>query len=179
MLHRRRKMKQIVIIGIAVFSMVIAGCSSDSDKTDGGGAQSSLTAQSGPSFKVNDVSGRVRTFEEFKGTGPLVVNFWGTWCPPCRREIPDMVKIYDEYKDRGLKIVGLSVRDTPDKVKRFASEYGIEWVLLMSNYDAMKSFKTGTGIPVSIFFDRNGNEVSRFVGGRSYRDFKAEVEKII
>jgi len=162
-------MKHVIIIALSLILIALVGCSSDK----------AAKTSSGPTFKVNDVNGTVRTFEEFKGKGPLIVNFWGTWCPPCRREIPDMIKIYNEYKGSGLEIVGLAVRDKPENVKAFAQQFGVEWVLLMSNHDAMKSFATGTGVPVSIFFDRDGNEVSRFVGGRPYEVFKAEVEKII
>ena len=129
-------------------------------------------------FDIQDIYGNTTQFTDYIGK-PLIINFWGTWCPPCRRELPDLKRIYAEYKPQGLEIVGLSIKDTPAKVKRFANEHGLDWILLMANREANTTFRIGTGVPMTVFLDREGNEVSRVIGARNYDYFKQEVEKII
>jgi len=166
----------LAIIAFAVLAVIMVSCSSSDSKKDTTQTTDNPTSMN---FVAQDIDGNTRYFDEFKGKGPVIINFWGTWCPPCKREMPDLKRIYDEYKDQGLQIVGLAVNDTPEKVKAFAKQYGIDWVMLMANRDAMISFQIGAGIPVTIFIDRNGNETGRYVGMRSYNDFKTQVEKII
>jgi thiol-disulfide isomerase/thioredoxin len=163
---------------------LLLSCSSTDNKNNSnqvGVYSGSMAGQktSGPTFAVPDLNGAIVTFESFKGKGPLVLNFWGTWCPPCRRELPDLKRIYAEYKPKGLEIVGLAVKDTPDKVRKFSVENQLNWVMLMATIDAQLSFNVVQGIPTTIFIDRTGKEVSRFIGAREYEDFKAEIEKII
>jgi peroxiredoxin len=155
------------------------GCSSSDSGKAQSAAQATTTGTYNPTFAVKDLDGNVRTYEEFKGKGPVVLNFWGTWCPPCRQEIPDLKKIYTEYKDRGLQLIGLAVQDTPEKVRKFAEDNSLDWVLLMADTKAAESFRIGTGVPVTIFIDRDGNEVNRMIGRRDYETFKEMIEKII
>jgi thiol-disulfide isomerase/thioredoxin len=174
----------LIAFGFAIAILLTLSCSSQQGASAGKPGPGSGTAQKIPgissgTFAAPDLDGNIVRFEEYKGKGPLILNFWGTWCPPCKREIPDLKRIYTEYKPRGLEIIGLAVNDTPQRVKAFASQYGIDWVMLMVTQEAATSFQIGTGIPVTIFIDRDGREVDRFIGMRTYNDFKAVVERII
>jgi thiol-disulfide isomerase/thioredoxin len=142
-------------------------------------ASTSSVSKASPTFAVQDLNGATRSYDEFKGKGPLVLNFWGTWCPPCRMELPDLKRIYAEYKPKGVEIVGLAVKDNPDKVRQFAGENGLNWVMLMSDMNAQLSFNVVQGVPTTIFINKDGVEISRFIGARRYDDFKAEIEKIL
>jgi thiol-disulfide isomerase/thioredoxin len=173
------KIKTFSILVFAVLTIILMSCSSSDNKSSADKGSSSKTTPVAPGFMIADVDGNSHSFTEYVGVSPLVLNFWGTWCPPCKREIPDLIRIYNEYKPQGLEIIGIAVNDTPGRVKKFAAEYGIEWVLLMANRESVMNFKIGAGIPVTIFLDKNGNETGRFIGFRTYDDFKAQVEKII
>jgi thiol-disulfide isomerase/thioredoxin len=129
---------------------------------------------------VVDVDGNRRTMSEWVGKQPVVINFWGTWCPPCRREIPGLVKLYDEYRDKGVEIVSLAIERSagPMQVKEFGQQAGMKWVMLMSNDVASQAFRLTGSVPTTIFYDASGKEVSRHVGARSYEDFKSEFRKI-
>ena len=178
-------MKRILQGFIALLTIaLIISCSTSNNKTStqtqASVPQTTPASQNtGPTFTALDLNGGTHTFAEYTGKGPLMVNFWGTWCPPCRMELPDLVRIYKEYKPKGLEIVGLAVKDTPDKVKQFAAQNNLNWVMLMGNMDALVSFGATQGVPTTIFYNKDGVEVSRFIGARSYEDFKAQVEKII
>jgi thiol-disulfide isomerase/thioredoxin len=129
---------------------------------------------------VVDVDGNRRAMSEWVGKQPVVVNFWGTWCPPCRREIPGLVKLYDEYRNKGVEIVSLAIERTasPQQVKEFGQKAGMGWVMAMSNDVAYQAFHLTGSVPTTIFYDASGKEVSRHVGARSYEDFKSEFRKI-
>lgn len=172
----------LIFVGLFITIAFLISCSSSDEKTSidnqDPAARTQTPAGTGAKFMAMDIDGNFHTLEQYKGK-PLILNFWGTWCPPCRREIPDLKKIYAEYKPMGLEIIGLAVNDTPDKVRKFVEKSGLEWVMLIANRESATSYQIGTGIPVTIFLDKDGNEVSRAIGARDYNFFKKEVEKII
>lgn len=133
----------------------------------------------GIQFAATDLNGQSQNSSQWIGKAPVVINFWGTWCPPCRREIPDLVKLYDEYHSRGVEMIGLAVKDEPGEVSSFAMDKGMKWVMLMANDDVINAYNIVNGIPTTVFLDKNGHEVTRFIGSRSYEDFKQAFEAIL
>lgn len=129
-------------------------------------------------FNTYDIDGNLRSSSEWVGKQPVVLNFWGTWCPPCRKEIPDLVKIYSEYESLGVEILGLAVRDQPGTVAKFSLENGMNWVMLMADQSLGMRYRI-TGVPTTIFIDRDGKEVGRFVGPRDYETFKQAFDAIL
>lgn len=130
-------------------------------------------------FAAVDVYGNRRQSTEWVTRQPVIINFWGTWCPPCRREIPDLVRIYDEYKPKGIEIVSLAVNDNPNSVKSYTANAGMKWVMLMGTDDIYQKYGGIRGVPTTIFVDRNGKEIQRFIGARTYEDFKQAADKIL
>lgn len=127
-----------------------------------------------------DLDGGLRQLSEWIGRKPVVLNIWGTWCPPCRREIPGLIRLYDEYQDRGVEIVSLAVerRAGPAQVRQFTQQAGMKWVQLMANERVLQGFGYSGSVPTTIFFDKNGQEVSRHIGARPYDVFKHNFEAI-
>jgi thiol-disulfide isomerase/thioredoxin len=145
-------------------------------------AMSAASATPDPSavqFAALDVFGNRRQSTEWVTRQPVIINFWGTWCPPCRREIPDLVRIYDEYKPKGIEIVSLAVNDNPNSVKTYTANAGMKWVMLMGTDDIYERYGGIRGVPTTIFVDRNGKEIQRFVGARTYEVFKQAADKIL
>lgn len=130
-------------------------------------------------FTAYDIDGQLHRSSEWLGKQPVVINFWGTWCPPCRMEMPDLVKLYDEYSLKGVEIVGLAVKDRSENVRRFAADYNMSWVMLMAEDQVLIDFNAIQGIPTTIFLDRDGREVGRYVGMRSYEDLRKGFESIL
>jgi thiol-disulfide isomerase/thioredoxin len=175
--------KDIYIVAIFfTLGLLMISCSSSDEKesqTTGRVAQGQVQTAATGSLNLKDIDGNPWEYEDYKGKQPMIINFWGTWCPPCRHEMPDLKKIYDEYNSKGLEIVGIAVNDTPGKVRAYAEKGGYEWVMLMTSREASRFFKLGAGVPTTIFIDRDGNETGRYVGMRTYKDFKTAVEGII
>ncbi len=130
------------------------------------------------SFTAYDIDGNLHLSSQWIGRQPVVINFWGTWCPPCRREIPDLVKLYAEYKSKGVEIISFAVRDTPERVRSYAAQQKMEWVLLMANKEAISGYRLTGSVPTTIFIDRTGKELGRFIGARPYDMFRKAFELV-
>ncbi len=175
--------KSAIAFLMVLFLLGMISCSSDDSETEVDIQETETVQQAtvspDASFSVPDLEGNNVSFDNFLGKGPLIVNFWGTWCPPCRMEMPDLQKIYDEYKDDGLQIVGLAIKDTPEQVKNYISKGGFNWTFLMATMESAKVLELGSGVPMTVFYDAEGNEIGRVTGVRDYEYFKSMVEKMI
>jgi len=149
----------------------------DGGGTDNVAATGSISSQF--VFTATDIDGNQHTSDEWIGKGPVVVNVWGTWCGPCRKEVPDLVKLYEEFKPQGIEILGFAVRDTPDKVRNFSTSNNMNWVMMMGDQNSIETFGSIRGVPTTIFIDKDGKELGRFVGARSYKEFKEAFEAIL
>jgi peroxiredoxin len=109
-----------------------------------------------PDFKIQDLQGRTLTLADYKGK-VLVINFWATWCPPCRREIPDFIEAYAELKDRGLEILGVSVDDMAGPaLLEWVRKQGISYPVALATPEMVAAYEPGDYIPATIIVDRKG-----------------------
>lgn len=117
--------------------------------------------------RLSDLEGAPRTLSAFRGH-ILVVNYWATWCPPCREEIPMFVRLQKEFADKNVQFVGIAI-DQADKVREFAREIQISYPLLIGGMDALDlsrqaGNKAGV-LPYTLVLDRGGQIVASLVGG--------------
>ena len=117
-----------------------------------------------PPFLVNDVDGRVLSTAELRGK-VVIVNFWATWCPPCREEIPEMIDLANRYKDR-LQIIGVSEDDdaTPEEVRDFAREQKINYPIVMGSNGISHEYGGVPALPTSFIVNTDGRVVQKHVG---------------
>lgn len=117
--------------------------------------------------RLPDLKGAPQALEQWRGR-VLVVNFWATWCAPCREEIPGFVRLQARHGARGLQFVGIAI-DQPDKVAEFAREFQINYPLLMGGLETMELLRqTGNRagvLPYTLVLDRGGRVISREPGG--------------
>ncbi len=117
-----------------------------------------------PDFSLKDLQGNGITLAQYKGK-VLFLNFWATWCPPCRAEIPDFVAAYEANKSKGLEILGLSVDDmTPAKLQPFVVRAKINYPIALATPNIAEAFQPGPYIPVTIVIDKKGILRHRHVG---------------
>ncbi|OFV97764.1 MAG: hypothetical protein A3F68_12885 [Acidobacteria bacterium RIFCSPLOWO2_12_FULL_54_10] len=130
-----------------------------------------------PDFTVNDLDGKAISSRDWLGK-VVLVNFWATWCPPCVAEIPDLIRMQDEYKDN-LLIIGLSKDILPAAdVKRFAMEHGINYPLAFSTPGIEAMFGGVVGLPTSFVVDTEGRIVQKHIGLRSPELYIAEIRAL-
>jgi len=183
--------KILAIILISIVTLAV-GCSQKSDspatKTAKSSEQPTLpkNAVKAPDFTLAKLDGSWFKLSDFKGK-VVMLNFWGTWCPPCRREIPDFIKLMEKYNKDGLEIVGVTLTSgSAEKIQQFVDSNGMNYTLLTdidnnetqavtSRYGEVTGERIN-GIPTTFIIDRNGYIVKRYVGPRSeaifYNDLK-------
>lgn len=122
------------------------------------GAPSLLVGETRPDFALPGLSGQTVAADDFSGS-VLLVNFWATWCEPCRIEMPMLQKLQTQWEARGLRIVGVAL-DDEDRVREFAADLGISYTVLVGGAEAMKMGQDwgnhGGLLPYSVLVDRDG-----------------------
>jgi cytochrome c biogenesis protein CcmG/thiol:disulfide interchange protein DsbE len=114
-------------------------------------------------FSVHDLDGRPISSASLKGK-VVIVNFWATWCPPCRAEIPDLIALQEKYRD-AVQVIGVSQDEAPaDDVKRFAVDHGMNYPVVMSTKEIESRFPGIRALPTSFILDRQGQLVQKHVG---------------
>ena len=130
-----------------------------------------------PAFELIDTNEKLRNIDEWNGK-VLLVNFWATWCPPCKKEMPAFIELQEQYSNQGFQVIGLAIDDI-DSVKDFVDTLGVNYPALIADYSGIElSRKYGNNIgalPFSVFVGRDGKILSTKTGELS----KKQVEDII
>ncbi len=139
-----------VIVTLALtIAAVAAACAQPPQETK-------LEPVPAPDFSVQDLQGNTLNLAAYKGK-VLVVNFWATWCPPCRREIPDFIAAYKELKGEGLEILGLSVDEmTAPALIEWTRKMGVNYPIALATPEIITAYEPGEFIPATIIIDRKG-----------------------
>lgn len=142
------------------------------DKT----AQSSGAVAS--DFTLQDLSGRNVKLSDYKGK-VVLLDFWATWCPPCRASIPAIEKIHKAYKDKGLVVLAVSLDEGGwDAVKSFITEYGITYTVLKGTEDVAMNYMVRT-IPMLLVLDKQGRISKRYLGFGNEEDLENDIKAIL
>jgi len=120
-------------------------------------------------FTLNELNGKTWTLKEQRGK-VVVLNFWATWCPPCRKEMPDLEALYQQFKDQGLVILAISDEDA-GKVKPFIAERKVTYPILLDPGRKVNELFQIEGIPKTFVYDRNGKLVAQSIDMRTRRQF--------
>ena len=126
-----------------------------------------------PDFTLQTINGKIVSLNEFMGK-VIILNFWATWCFPCRMEIPDFNELYKKYSDKGLEILGISISDTKDQLVNFLKAYTIDYPVLYGNQIDMQKIIMDYGgvysIPMSFLIGKN-NEIKRVYPGAILKQY--------
>jgi peroxiredoxin len=121
-------------------------------------------------FTLNDLNGQAWTLKELRGK-VVVVNFWATWCPPCRKEMPDLESLYKKYKDEGLVILAISDEDAA-KVKPFIEQQGVKYPVLLDPGRKVSGLFQIQGLPRTFVYDREGKLIEQSIDMRTKKQFQ-------
>ena len=130
-------------------------------------------------YTVKNMNGESVHLASYKGK-IILLNFWATWCPPCKVEIPDLIALQNEYKD-DIVVLGFSVDDTADQLKPFADEYQMNYQVLvgLGHENIQEAYGPMWGIPVTIIIDRDGTVAKKQSGIRSKEQIEREIKALL
>lgn len=129
-----------------------------------------------PPLTLATLDGGSATLDEFRGQ-PVVLNFWASWCVPCRSEMLYFDKAARAYADRGVRFLGVAVADDPESARAFAQEFGISYPLGLDNGAIVRSYQI-VGLPSTVFIARGGMVAKHWPGVITEQDLIALVEEI-
>jgi peroxiredoxin len=124
-----------------------------------------------PDYGAVTLAGDSITLASLHGS-PVLLNIWATWCPPCRREMPDLQELHDTFSPRGLQVVGVSIdaAGSDEAVRQFLEEYNVTYTILRDPSDRISSVFMAQGVPVTVLIDAGGTVLWRRLGPVSAED---------
>lgn len=164
MLRRRWKLISIValaVLVVAFFALMAYGLANRESPTGRSGV--TRVGKPAPDFSMTLLSGGEFRLEDHAGS-PLVINFWASWCPPCRDESPGFERVSQKYRDSGVQFVGVNIQDTQKEAARYVEEFGLTFPN-GRDPDGKITIEYGViGLPVTFFIGANGIVEGRWVG---------------
>lgn len=163
-----------------LLALLLTGCGGSAPETP-------ATTEGNPSrptaadFSLSDIGGTVHKLSDYRGK-VVVINFWDTWCGPCRQEIPTFIAMQKEFGASGLQLLGIALgQEGEDKVRDYASRSGINYpvLLLGGNNDLLTSYGGIRSIPATFIIDREGRIAARHVGYLSRNALEQLVQPIL
>ncbi len=160
-------------LGILLVALLLyLGLVTNSSKTTPTGLGPGKTA---PDFTLKTLSGKVVSLSDYRGK-VVLVNFWASWCPPCREEMPLFKRVYEKYKKKGFEILAVSTDSSVDPVKKFVKEHGISFTVLMDDGKVSSTYGI-QGLPTSFLIDRDGRILKVRLG--EYKEVEKDLKKFL
>ena len=131
-----------------------------------------------PAFSLTDLSGRTVSLSDYRGK-VVVLDFWATWCDPCKREIPHFIEMQDKYASQGLQVLGVSMDDDEPPVREFQQQFKMNYPVAMGSPKLADQYGGILGLPITFVIDRNGRITARHVGATDASVIEAEVQKLL
>ncbi|MCK4353136.1 TlpA family protein disulfide reductase [candidate division WOR-3 bacterium] len=180
---QRRKIKQnLKVLFFIILIIILAGCSKEEKKGPKEETSKKVKLEkwgNAPDFTLPELGGEQFTFSSLKGK-VIILDFWATWCGPCRVEIPDFISLYKKYKDKGLEIIGISLdRDKESAVAPFARQMGINYIIVFGGKEVTEKYGGIRGIPTTFIIDQKGNIFKKYVGVRTKNIFEADIKELL
>jgi thiol-disulfide isomerase/thioredoxin len=134
-----------------------------------------------PKLALRDLEDQKRQLSQLKGK-IVVVNFWATWCGPCKAEMPEFTKVHAEYRDRGVEFIGAAneTRASRNTVREFVKRLDIQFpIWLEMSLDHMEAFKVGPGLPATVIVDTQGRVAARILGPTDGAQLRALLDRLL
>ncbi len=158
-----------VLAGTFIAFVLFFGCTNKGEQA---------AADAAPDFTLQDMNGNSVRLSNFKGK-VVIIDFWATWCPPCRALIPGLERLHKTYGAKGLVVLGISVDEGGwDLVKEFQTGYGVTYPILKGTDDVLVKYMV-RAVPMLVITDRAGNVRKRLIGATSEEELENEVKTLL
>ena len=168
-------------LGLAAIPFIPLGTSTAASSSTAAPAACEAKAKAASyAFKVKDVDGKTVDLADYKGK-VVMMNFFATWCGPCKFETPMFVQLQEQYRAKGVAFLGVQIDDDPALLKPFKDEYKVNYPLLLANDrdDVQEAFGPFWGLPVTLMITRDGTICKRHMGLASREQMEKEIQKLL
>lgn len=161
---RKRILANVLIISLSVFALSAFACSA-------------MAVSAASDITLSDTDGKAVQLSSFKGK-VIILDFFATWCPPCRQEIPDFIELQKQYGDKGLMMIGVSLTPAED-VKPFAEKLGINYTVLVGDDKSEAAYGPIRSIPTTFIIDKEFNVARKYIGFTDKEVFEKDVKELL
>lgn len=162
------RFKNLLFLFLAAMVLLV-GCSGAVESADKKAADFSLVDINNKVVRLSDYQSKV-----------IILNFFATWCPPCRSEIPDFIELMKDYGDKNFVIIGVSLdKSGVNEIKKFADENNINYPVLIDDGQVSDSYGPIGSIPTTFIIDRNGNITEKIIGARNRDSFEKIIKPLL
>jgi thiol-disulfide isomerase/thioredoxin len=176
--------KFLILISAVIFGLGITGCEKNAKVETSGVNQTKApvekteSADIAPNFDLTSTNGKNVKLSDYRGK-VVIVDFWATWCPPCRKGIPDLIELQKEFKDN-LVVIGVSLdQDTKSDVVPFMKKYGINYPIVYGNDQVIMDYGSINAIPTSFVIDKTGKIVDKHIGLVPKSEYVDKIKEIL
>lgn len=178
------RLRRVIIVIIVVVSLIaICSCSKHNDGGGNDHGVSSRTGSVAPDFRLQDLQGKEIALSQYRGK-VVLLEFWATWCPPCRATVPELIALQKKYRGKDFSVLGVSVDDEGEnrraELSAFSKQFNINYPVLMGSDSVARAYEIWS-IPRSFLIDRSGkirDSYSGYVYGFQ-KKVSAEIERLL
>lgn len=178
----KRNLLVLAVVVIAVGIMLWTGVrksQSATSTTVSGALTGSVKGKLAPDFELKDLNGNTIHLSDYRGKAVLL-NFWATWCPPCKEEMPWFVDLQKQYGSQGLEVVGVAMDDTGrDTVAKFVQSMGVNYKILLGTERVADAYGGVEALPTTFYISRDGRIVNRVFGLIPHRDIEDNIKNAL
>ena len=131
-----------------------------------------------PDFSLPQLNGQSLRLSAYRGK-VVLLDFWATWCTPCREETPHLVEMQNKYRDQGLQVIGVSMDDSPDPVREFYRQFHMNYPVVMGNADIGERYGGVLGLPIAFIIDRSGRVYAKHIGATEASVLEQDVRTVL
>lgn len=174
--EKKKKRQQIIrtailgVLAIAIIYTIVVNVTAKEDLVEVG--------DEAPDFTLVDLEGNTHQLSDYRGEG-VFLNFWGTWCGPCKKEMPHMEKYYNEFKDEGVNILAVNIAESDLKVQSFANTYGLTFPIVIDKTKSVRDAYNIRPLPTTLLIGPDGKVKKIIQQEMSEEEIKTYMESIM
>src|SRR5450759_3106975 len=170
--------KAVLIVVAFLLAVVIYEVGRRSSIHSKPGGRSSLVHRVAPDFSLQDLNGQPLELANYRGK-VVLLDFWATWCTPCRGEIPHFVALQNQYREPGLQVIGISMDDSPKPVREFYQEFKMNYPVALGTEKLAEAYGGVLGLPVMFLIGRDGQVAAKYVGEVQMPVLEQEIKTLL